>query len=303
MAEIVEFRVPDGNGRTLLILGLETDASEHALYLTFSAFGPLYSVRVHQNAPVAGPGYYALVKFYSARDASKAQCACNQRPLFQKSPLKVCICTRQRPFSQQGLGLSSYRCRELANHFLGFNSWSSRIITLQNISGFEDEENDVEEVRTLPRSRNAKYLCIQELTFPRYGIRTRGIGLAELNVDPSQEFLLAANNIQKLAVHRALSDAFQKILIIVLGKSLYLCLFFHMYILFALSLRTHLSPWKWTPLGGCGLLPWRFISRGTVHPFWWNALSQETRALRDLTSFHRACKTELFHQTVGRGAV
>ncbi|XP_033025827.1 RAD52 motif-containing protein 1-like [Lacerta agilis] len=89
MAEIVEFRVPDGNGRTLLVLGLETDASEHALYLTFSAFGPLYSVRVHQNAPVAGPGYYALVKFYSARDASKAQCACNQRPLFQKSPLKV----------------------------------------------------------------------------------------------------------------------------------------------------------------------------------------------------------------------
>ncbi|XP_077773607.1 RAD52 motif-containing protein 1-like isoform X4 [Podarcis muralis] len=216
MAEIVEFRVPDGNGRTLLVLGLETDASEHALYLTFSAFGPLYSVRVHQNAPVAGPGYYALVKFYSARDASKAQCACNQRPLFQKSPLKVCLCTRQRPFSQQGLGLSSYRCRELANHFLGFNSWSSRIITLQNISGFEDEENDVEEVRTSPRSRNAKYLCIQELTFPRYGIRTRGIGLAELNVDPSQEFLLAANNIQKLAVHRALSDAFQKILLIVL---------------------------------------------------------------------------------------
>ena len=30
-------------------------------------------------------------------------------------------------------------------------------------------------------------------------------------------------------------------------------------------------------------------------PTWWNALSHETRALRDLTSFHRACKTELFH--------
>uniref|UniRef100_A0A670I2H7 Reverse transcriptase domain-containing protein n=1 Tax=Podarcis muralis TaxID=64176 RepID=A0A670I2H7_PODMU len=37
-------------------------------------------------------------------------------------------------------------------------------------------------------------------------------------------------------------------------------------------------------------------------PIWWNALSQETKALRDLTSFRRACKTELFHQAFGQGA-
>ncbi|XP_077781511.1 uncharacterized protein LOC144327186 [Podarcis muralis] len=36
-------------------------------------------------------------------------------------------------------------------------------------------------------------------------------------------------------------------------------------------------------------------------PIWWNTLSQETRALRDLTSFRRACKTELFHQAFGKG--
>ncbi|XP_061446324.1 RAD52 motif-containing protein 1 isoform X2 [Rhineura floridana] len=186
----------------------------HALYLAFSTFGPLYSVGVHQNAPVAGPGYYALVKFYSARDACKAQCACNQQSLFQKSPLKVYICTRQRPFPQQVLALNSYKCRELANHYLGFNGWSSRIITLQNISGFEEEEN--EEVTTSSRKQHSKYLCVQELTFPLYGVRTRGVGVAELHIDPNQEFLMDTNNIQKLAVHRALSDAFQKILILVL---------------------------------------------------------------------------------------
>ncbi|XP_061446325.1 RAD52 motif-containing protein 1 isoform X3 [Rhineura floridana] len=185
MVEIVEFRVPAGNGRTLLVLGLETGASEHALYLAFSTFGPLYSVGVHQNAPVAGPGYYALVKFYSARDACKAQCACNQQSLFQKSPLKVYICTRQRPFPQQVLALNSYKCRELANHYLGFNGWSSRIITLQNISGFEEEEN--EEVTTSSRKQHSKYLCVQELTFPLYGVRTRGVGVAELHIDPNQE--------------------------------------------------------------------------------------------------------------------
>ncbi|XP_053122206.1 RAD52 motif-containing protein 1-like isoform X7 [Hemicordylus capensis] len=156
MAEVLEFRVPTGNGRTLLVLGLETDVSE------------------------------------------------------------VSICTRQRPFPQQVLTLHSYKCQELANHYLGFNGWSSRLITLQNISGFEEEENKEEEVRTSPRSQCLKYLCIQELIIPQHGIRTRGAGVAEPHVDASQEFLMAANRAQKLAAQRALSDAFQKILLVVL---------------------------------------------------------------------------------------
>ncbi|XP_042332244.1 RAD52 motif-containing protein 1 [Sceloporus undulatus] len=216
MAEVIEFRVPVGNGRTLLVLGVDAGASEHALYLAFAAFGPLYSVKLQRNAPVAGPGYYALVKFYSARDAKRAQCACNQKPLFQKSPLKVSMCTRQRAFPHQPLVLNSYKCRELANHYLGFNGWSSRIITLQNISGFEEVGNEEEEVRTSPRSQQSKYLCVQELTIPQYEICTRGVGVAELQVDPSQGFLVATHSLQKLAVQRALSDAFQKILLVVL---------------------------------------------------------------------------------------
>ncbi|XP_026525651.1 RAD52 motif-containing protein 1 isoform X2 [Notechis scutatus] len=185
MAEILEFRVPPGNGRTLLVLGLESDASEHALHLTFSAFGLLHSVRLHRNAPVAGPGYHAFVKFYSARDASKAQQACNGRSLFQKTAVKICICTRQRALAKQTLPLNSYKSQELANYYLGFNGWSSRIVTLQNISGFEDDEK--EGGGTLPRQHNSKYLCVQELSIPRYGIYTRGIGVAELHVNPSQE--------------------------------------------------------------------------------------------------------------------
>ncbi|XP_063156579.1 RAD52 motif-containing protein 1 [Candoia aspera] len=214
MAEILEFRVPPGNDRTLLVLGLESDASEHALYLTFSAFGLLYSVRLYRNAPVAGPGYHAFVKFYSAQDASRAQRACNQRSLFQNTALKVCICTRQRALTKQTLALNSYKCQELANHYLGFNGWSSRIITLQNIPGFEDDEK--EEGGILPRHHHSKYLCVQELSIPHYGICTRGIGVAKLHVNPSQEFLVATCNAQKLAVQQALSDAFQKVLFIIL---------------------------------------------------------------------------------------
>ncbi|XP_060095103.1 RAD52 motif-containing protein 1 [Heteronotia binoei] len=214
MAEVLEFLVPTGNGRTLLVLGLETNATEHALYLAFSAFGPLYSVRLHRNAAVAGPGYYALVKYYSTRDASRAQLACNRQPLFQKSALKVCLCTRQRPFPQQNLALNSHKCQELANHYLGFNSWSSRIVTLQDISGFE--ENEEEDSRALLASQRCKYLCIQELTIPQHSICARGVGVAETPVDPSQGFLTATRSAQKLAAQKALSDAFQKIVLVVL---------------------------------------------------------------------------------------
>ncbi|XP_015265992.1 PREDICTED: RAD52 motif-containing protein 1 [Gekko japonicus] len=196
MAEILEFRVPTGPGRTLLVLGLETDATEHALYLALSAFGPLYSVRLHRNAAVAGPGYYALVKYYSARDASRAQLACHRQPLFQKSALKVTpprslglvvFMTHTEPLTPQ----TSLQCDagEGKNAFLHAHvDEGTPSYALQDISGFEaEEENEGEDSGALPESQCCKYLCIQELTLPQHGICARGIGVAETPVDPSQE--------------------------------------------------------------------------------------------------------------------
>ncbi|XP_053870127.1 RAD52 motif-containing protein 1 isoform X5 [Malaclemys terrapin pileata] len=211
MRRVSNFPVP---AETLSRLGERS--VQHSLFSAFSEFGLLYSVRVHRNAAVAGPGYYALVKFYSARDASRAQRACNRQRLFQKSPLKVCICTRQKAFQQQVLALRSYKCKELANYYLGFNGWSNRIITLQNISGF-DLEN--EELGGLPERQCLKYLCVVEVTLPHHGICTRGLGIAEAYVENGRdplEFVMKTGNVQKLAVEKALSGAFQKILLIVL---------------------------------------------------------------------------------------
>ncbi|XP_064895869.1 RAD52 motif-containing protein 1 isoform X1 [Columba livia] len=217
MAELLEFRVPAGRDRTLLVWGLEPEPGlEHSLFLAFSKFGPLYSVRARRNAAVAGPGYYAIIKFYSAGDASRAQRACNGQRLFQKSPLKVCVCTKQKGFQQQVLALNSNKCQELANHYLGFNGWSSRIITLQNVSGFDGENEELGE--TLQK-RSVKYLCAVEVTLPNHGIRTRGVALGEAHVENGEdplEFLTATRRVQKIAAGRALSNAFQKILLVVL---------------------------------------------------------------------------------------
>ncbi|KFP79853.1 RAD52 motif-containing protein 1, partial [Apaloderma vittatum] len=192
---------------------------QRSLFSAFSKFGPLYSVRVHRNAAVAGPGYYAIIKFYSARDASRAQGACNGQKLFQESPLKVCVCTRQKGFQQQVLALSSNKCQELANHYFGFNGWSSRIITLQNVSGFDGENEELG--RTL-QQRSVKYLCAVEVTLPNHGVRARGVALGEADVENGEdplEFVTAMRRAQKLAAGKALSSAFQKILLVVLGKA------------------------------------------------------------------------------------
>ncbi|XP_015154792.2 RAD52 motif-containing protein 1 isoform X1 [Gallus gallus] len=210
MAEVLEFRVPAGSAQTLLVWGLEPT---HSLFSVFSKFGLLYSVRVHSNAAVAGPGCYAIIKFYSAADASRAQHACNGQRLFQNSPLKVCVCTKQKGFQQQVLALNSNKCQELANHYLGFNGWSSRIITLQNVSGFDDENEEV------GKKRSVRYLCAVEVTLPNHGVRTRGVGLSEADVESGEdplEFVTATRRVQKLAVGKALSSAFQKILLVVL---------------------------------------------------------------------------------------
>ncbi|NXU81740.1 RDM1 protein, partial [Oreotrochilus melanogaster] len=210
MAEVVEFRVPTGSAQTLLVWGLEPQPGlEHSLYSAFSKFGLLYSVRAHSSAAGAGPGSYAILKFYSSGDARRAQRACNGQRLFQKSALKVCVCTKQKGFQQQGLALNSNKCQELANHYLGFNGWSSHIITLQEVSGFDGENEE----------QSVKYLCAVEVTLPTHGVCTRGVALAEADVENTEDplqFITASRRVQKLAVGKALSAAFQKILLVVL---------------------------------------------------------------------------------------
>ncbi|NXH18876.1 RDM1 protein, partial [Bucco capensis] len=217
MAEVVEFRVPMGSARTLLVWGLEPEPGlEHSLFSVFSKFGPLYSVRAHSNAAVAGPGYYAVIKFYSAGDASRAQQACNGQRLFQKSPVKVCVCTKQKGFQEQALALNSSKCQELANHYLGFNGWSSHIITLQNVSGFDGEN---EELGKRFQKGPVKYLCALEVTLHQHRLCTRGVALGEAELENNEdplEFVTATRRAQKLAVGKALSCAFQKILLVVL---------------------------------------------------------------------------------------
>ncbi|NXA16794.1 RDM1 protein, partial [Sapayoa aenigma] len=131
-------------------------------------------------------------------------------------PGQVCVCTKQGGFQQQVPALSSSKCQELANHYLGFNGWSSRIIMLQNVSGFDGEK---EEVGKASQKRSLKFLCALEVTLPNHGVCSRGVALGEADAGSGEdplELLMATRRAQKLAVGKALSGAFQKILLVVL---------------------------------------------------------------------------------------
>uniref|UniRef100_A0A8C5PG10 DM1 domain-containing protein n=1 Tax=Leptobrachium leishanense TaxID=445787 RepID=A0A8C5PG10_9ANUR len=183
----------------------------------FSEFGPLYSLKLLPNAGVSEPGYYAVIKYYLSRCARRAQEACNRKSLFQDSPLKVQVCSKQKGFPYKSLMLNSNKCQDLANYYLGFTGWSKRIIALQNISGLEEPDDacDAQEPRKM------RYLCVLEVMIPAHDVCSRGVGIAEEDLEKSNdpmEFLMKSGKLQKYAVQRALSEAFQKILLVVFGK-------------------------------------------------------------------------------------
>ncbi|XP_055253647.1 RAD52 motif-containing protein 1 isoform X3 [Moschus berezovskii] len=184
MAELVPFAVPTGSDKTLLVWELSSGPTAEALQLSlftvFSQFGLLYSVRVFPNAAVAGPGFYAIIKFYSARDAHRAQKACNQKQLFQKSPVK-----------------------------------------LQDISDPKEERENEDIVAPLQK-QSLKFFCALEVVLPSYECRSPGVGMAEEPLDNLEEdlgplsLLMKRKKTQKLAIQKAMTDAFQKLQIVVL---------------------------------------------------------------------------------------
>ncbi|XP_039702731.1 RAD52 motif-containing protein 1 isoform X1 [Pteropus medius] len=227
MVELVPFAVPTESDKTLLVWELSAGPTaedlHHSLFTVFSQFGLLYSVRVFPNAAVARPGFYAIIKFYSARAAHRAQTACDQKQLFQKSPVKVRLGTRHKAVKHEALALNSSRCQELANYYFGFNGWSKRIIKLQDLSDLEEGEN--EDIVAPLRKQSLKFFCALEVMLPSYECRSPGVGMAEEPLDKLEEgplsFLMKRKMTQKLAIQKAMSDAFQKLLIVVLesGKT------------------------------------------------------------------------------------
>ncbi|TKC39508.1 hypothetical protein EI555_011088 [Monodon monoceros] len=156
MVELVPFAVPIGGDKTLLVWELSSGPTAEALKSSPSlAFCIRSESSKTQSSQTAGPGFYSIIKFYSARDAHRAQKACDRKQLFQTSPVKWVV---------------------KKDH--------------------------------------------QEVVLPSHKCRSPGVGMAEEPLDKLEEgslsFLMKRKVTQKLAIQKAMTDEFQKLLIVVL---------------------------------------------------------------------------------------
>ncbi|XP_070837856.1 RAD52 motif-containing protein 1 [Chaetodon trifascialis] len=217
--DILEFQVPVENNKTLFVWDIHPNHTEaqiyDRLYSVFSSFGPLYLLKVLPNAALGPPGFYAIIKFYSAAQASKALQQTDGRSLFQSSPLKVRLSSKQTPhfLSDSRRPLSHTRCLELANHCLGFNGWTSDIITLRELTNEEEEEEGG------GRWRRLRFGCLLQLSFPHHRQTTRAAAVVEdsFTCTGPGALLQTRCKLVKLVREKALVQAFTTVLLIVLG--------------------------------------------------------------------------------------
>ncbi|XP_030198098.1 RAD52 motif-containing protein 1-like [Gadus morhua] len=191
--DIIEFKAPTESNKALFIWDLQAGYSHAYIYervfSAFSSFGPLFLVKVLPNSPSVSPGFYSLVKFYCSRHALQAQRSTDGTLLFQSTPVKVRLSTRQAPFLQFD---NHSRCLELANHCLGFNGWSTRIINLKVLPSDSLEERQGHEAsgrsqevsgrspKVSGRSKTTlRYRCLLELSFPQHNVSSREVAVIE----------------------------------------------------------------------------------------------------------------------------
>ncbi|KAM9346287.1 RAD52 motif-containing protein 1 [Symphorus nematophorus] len=224
--DIVEFQVPVENNKTVFVWNIQPSHTEAQIYdrlhSVFSSFGPLYLLKVFPNAPLNPPGFYALIKFYSAAQASKAQRQTDGRSLLHDAPLKVRLTSKQTPhfLSDSSRPLSRACCVELANHCLGFNGWTSDIITLKELTNEEEEEEEEkEEEEGGGRWRRLRFGCLLQLSFPHHRQTTRAAAVVEdrFTCTGPDVLLQKRCKLQKLVKDKALVQAFTTVLLILLG--------------------------------------------------------------------------------------
>lgn len=224
--DVLEFRVPMENNKTLLVWNIEPDRNaQHVhdmLAAVFSSFGLLHLLQLCPNAPLAPPGFYAVVKFYSAAQAAAAQRGTDGRTLFQRSPLKVRLSSRDTPrfLSNRPRLLSHTHCLQLANHYLGFNGWSSDIITLKELPGGEEQGAELEGAATGgSRGRSLKFGCLLRLSFPRHQRTSTASAVVEdsFTCTGPEDLLRRRSRLQRMAREQALVRAFSTVLLVILG--------------------------------------------------------------------------------------
>ncbi|KAF6734973.1 RAD52 motif-containing protein 1 [Oryzias melastigma] len=219
--DVLEFRVPVEKNKCLFVWDIQPNRSQAQIHVelhaVFSSFGPLYLLKVTPTARPQPPGFFALIKFYSAAHAAEAQRRTNGQPLLNSPALKVKLSSRHTlSLCGRAIPLSHSRCLDLANHYLGFNGWTSDIITLKELTD-DDKEEEGPEGGT--GCRTLRFGCVMRLSFPQHDLTTQGSAVVEdsFTCTGAADVLQRRCRLQRAVRERALVQAFSSVLLLLLG--------------------------------------------------------------------------------------
>jgi len=151
--------------------------------------------------------FCAFVKYYTKRAAQRASFEYFGYK-FNGVSCKVTIAkkegaTNSNSFANRDLPLS--KSIELLNYYYGFDQWSTRVAVIKQVHLQKETEGDL---------TSCEYQCEVLLTL-KDGRKVRGVGAGKY---AGKEISMILENTQKFAVTNARKNAFQKLVIVVLGS-------------------------------------------------------------------------------------
>lgn len=185
----------------------------------FSQFGLIYEVQVMDSSDNSEASEeinsncgssYAFVKFYSARAARRAKENIHGKWILGGLFLKVRFAQRKK-FTEVRRPLYMAKCTVLANYYLGFNGWSTRITQLDRLENTSEAGDSQEKT-------NAVYRCVVRLEIKDCEFFCEGTGyggdknILEQEKDPTKKIELLGYA-KKVAHRHAYENAFQRVII------------------------------------------------------------------------------------------
>lgn len=162
----------------------------------------MYRIHIVEQDADTNQLEYGFVSFYSGVAAFRAQRELNGNLNIGGRRVKVQFSDRIKPTAPSLL--HSSRCQELANYYLGFQGWSSRIASME----------------TVPTSEGSVcYHCQVELQIAVCHGVCQGSGIGEVPHVPTGsivEKVLAVGAAKKVAFSQALAAAFSRVILCIL---------------------------------------------------------------------------------------
>ena len=195
--ELIEFKEPEQGQVYVSKINWPSscDLLVQDLRQRFEPFGLIHCIKASQGQD----SFYAYINYYSSEAAQKAiSFFLKQECTFQGQPCKIQRKTRDNVL-KKGRPLYVNQCEDLANFYLGFNGWSSKIL-YHNMESFEGQ--------------TVTFATAVQLTFSEFeGQIAEGVGLAKAEFSSPEEKSVQIAIAQKSSKSAAVMNAFSKVIL------------------------------------------------------------------------------------------